>query len=389
MTDKLKEIFTERFGGDEQGIRSFFAPGRVTLIGEHLDYNGGFVLPCALSLGTYLLARRRNDKMLKLVSLNYNSSIEIPLSEIHSKEGSDWWNYPLGVMNEFQKIVAPEFGFEMLFSGDLPISAGLSSSASIEVVTAFALNEILNAKLSLKEIVSLSKRAENDFVGVQCGIMDQYASAFGKKDHAIFLNCATEEHEYISVNTGQYEFIIVNTNKERQLESSDFNNRYNECQQALKTMQRLLPVNFLADATLSQFDSVEHFFPEENSRRRAHHIVYEQARVKSAAKSLAKGDINELAFLMNESYASLRDYYEASCFELETIVSAALSVDGCLASRASGAGFGGCTINLINRESKEKFREKVFSYYKIKTGLKAEFYEVNMEDGVREIRFNE
>jgi len=384
MVKSLKEIFGQHFGRSEEIIHSYFAPGRVCLIGEHLDYNGGFVLPCALSMGTYLLVRKRNDHLLKFASLNYDSSFEISLKEINSKVGNDWWNYPLGVMNEFQKIASTEFGFEMLFSGDLPIGAGLSSSASIEVATAFSLNELLNTKLSLKEIALLSKRAENNFVGVQCGILDQYAVALGKKDHAMFLNCVTEEHEFIPVNIGGYEFIIANTNKPRQLEYSAFNDRFNECRRALQIMQRLLPVNFLADATPQQFDSIEHFFPDEATRKRAHHIVHEQDRVKRASSALARGDVSELALLMNESHASLRDYYDASCLELETIVSAALSVKGCLASRASGAGFGGCTINLIEKEVKEKFCEKVFSEYKMKTGLNPEFYEVKMGDGVKE-----
>ncbi|HYV92836.1 MAG TPA: galactokinase [Chitinophagales bacterium] len=383
MVKALKEIFEQHFGRNGEVIHSFFAPGRVCLIGEHLDYNGGFVLPCALSMGTYLLVRKRKDHILKLTSLNYSSSFEISLNEIDAKVGNDWWNYPVGVVNEFQKIVSGALGFEMLFNGDLPISAGLSSSASIEVVTAFSLNELLNTKLSLKEIALLSKRAENDFVGVQCGILDQYAVALGRKNHAMFLNCVTEEHEFIPVNIGDYEFIIANTNKPRQLENSAFNDRFNECRGALQIMQRLLPVNFLADATLQQFDSIEHFFPDEVTRKRAHHIVYEQERVKRAASALARGDVGELAALMNQSHASLRDYYDASCSELETIVSAALSVNGCLASRPSGAGFGGCTINLIRAEVKERFCEKVFSEYKMKTGLNAEFYEVKMEDGVK------
>jgi galactokinase len=361
----------------------------VSLLGEHLDYNGGFALPCALSMGTYLLIRRTKDGLLKLSSRNMPSTLKIPIDEIGKKVRNEWWNYPLGIFHEFQKRISVRNGFEMLFAGDLPISAGLSSSASIQVVTAFALNELLLTKYSLKEIALLSEHSENNFVGVQCGILDPYAAAFGKENNAMFLNCVTAEHDYIPVNISGYEFIIANTNKPRQLVDSAFNDRFDECRRALGIMQRLLRVNFLADATPEKFSSVGDLFPDEIAFKRAYHIVYENDRVKKASVALLNGDIKTLAELMNISHTSLRDFYEVSCFELEIMVQAAISVEGCLASRLTGAGFGGCTISLIRKDIREKFCGKVFSEYKMKTSLDAEFYEVKVGDRAREIYKNE
>lgn len=377
--------FREQFGEGEEPIRIFFAPGRVCLLGEHLDYNGGLALPCALSMGTYLLIRRRTDGLLKLASLNMEAVLRIPVREINAKIKDDWWNYPLGIFHEFQKRVMIEIGFEMLYAGDLPISAGLSSSASIQVVTAFALNELLLTKFSLKEIALLSEHSENNFVGVQCGILDPYAAAFGKKNNVMFLNCVTAEHEYIPVDTGEYEFIIANTNKPRQLVDSAFNHRFAECRRALGILQQLLRVNFLAEATPEEFSSVGDLFPDEISFKRAFHIIHENDRVKKTSVALWNRDIKILAELMNISHASLRDFYEVSCLELEIMVQAAITVEGCLASRLTGAGFEGCTISLIRKGIREKFCKKVFSEYKIRTSLDAEFYEAEAGDGVKEI----
>ena len=384
-TEHLKIEFQQRFGEGKNNCALFFAPGRINIIGEHLDYNGGFVLPCALSMGTWLVVRKRDDRLVKLASQNFDSSIEISLNEIHEKRGNSWWNYPLGVIHEFSIVTQIDCGFEMMFGGDLPVGVGLSSSSSIEI-TAFAMNNLFQTGLSLKEIVLLSRRAENNFVGVQCGIMDQYAVALGKKDHALFLNCLTAEHEYIPAEIDDYSFIISNTNKPRQLESSAFNERFHECQLALKTMQRLLTVNEIAEATPDQFEMIEHWFPDENTRKRAHHLVFENNRVKKARKALSSDDVFELATLMNESHASLRDNYEVSCDELETIVNAARLVDGCLASRISGAGFGGCTISLIRRDARGKFCDEVKRSFQKSTGLTAEFYDVEIGNGVREYK---
>lgn len=383
--NQLQKKFSEQFGEGEEPIRIFFAPGRVSLLGEHLDYNGGLALPCALSMGTYLLIRRGSNGLLKLASLNRDPVLEISLQEIKEKVRNEWWNYPLGIFHEFQKRIPVDNGFEMLFAGDLPISAGLSSSASIEVVTAFALNELLLTKLSLKEIALLSEHSENNFVGVQCGILDPYAAAFGKNNNAMLLNCMTTEHDYIPMHLGDFEFIIANTNKPRQLVDSAFNQRFTECRRALEIMQRLLRVNFLAEATPEKFSSIGDIFPDEIAFKRAYHIVYENDRVKKASGALMNGDVKTLAKLMNASHASLRDFYEVSCFELEIMVQAAISVDGCLASKLSGAGFGGCTISLIRKDARGKFCESVSSEYKTRTSLDAEFYEVKVGDGAKEI----
>jgi galactokinase len=381
----LIQRFEIRFGEHTTKPLVFFSPGRINLIGEHLDYNGGFVLPCALSLGTYLTIRLRDDGQLKLYSENFDSSFEISLENINGKAGDRWWNYPLGVVDEFNKLSKVEQGFEMLFSGDLPIGAGLSSSASIEVATAFAINRLLKRELPLKEIAQLAQRAENNFVGVRCGIMDQYAVAFGKEDHAIFLDCSSISHEYVQATLQGFSFIIADTNKSRSLDSSAFNMRYEECRVALKTMQRLLFVNEIAEATPEQFESIEHWFPDEISRNRARHLVFENQRVKEASVALPKRNIMQLAALMNESHASLRDNYDVSCNELESLVRASQDVNGCHGSRISGAGFGGCTINLVANDAEKLFENEVAKSYFNSTGLVASFYKVQIGNGVHEI----
>jgi len=379
--------FRKKFGESEDKARMYFSPGRVNIIGEHLDYNGGYVLPFALALGTYLLVRRRNDRLIKLASQQFNSTIEVDLENILMRNANEWWNYPLGVISGFRKLTEVDHGFEMLFTGDLPIGVGLSSSASIEIATAFALNDLFQTNLSAHELALLSVKAENEFVGVQCGILDQFAAVFGKEDHALFLNCATEDFVYVPILSQDYLFIISDTNKPRRLTTSFFNERHRECGLALKTMQRLLNVSHLADALPKQFEMIEHWFADENTRKRARHVVFENERVKKAAAALADANIAELAQLMNASHASLRDNYEVSCDELEAIVNSARSVDGCLASRISGAGFGGCAINLVRRDAIEKFRQQVTTAYFETTGLNATFYNSQSSNGAGEMHF--
>jgi galactokinase len=375
--------FRKRFGG-RKTPSVFFAPGRINIIGEHLDYNGGFVLPCALKAGTWLAIRPRHDDMIIATSQGFSGELMTSWKNLADRTEGRWWNYPLGVFHEFRKSFVPGTGFELMFAATLPTGAGLSSSASIEVVTAYAVNEMLKQSYPMKEIVLLARRAENNFVGVQCGIMDQYAVAFGKKDHALLINTKILEHEYIPVNLGEYCFLIADTDKPRKLDASDFNERFVECRQALKTIQRLMSVNELAEATMEEFVWIESWFPDEKTRKRAKHIISENERVQQASHALENADIEKLALLINESYASSRDNFEVSCFELDALIEAA-RFHGSVASRISGAGFGGCTLNVVKKNEQDEFRKNVMNRYEKKTGLSPRFYSVDIEAGVRRI----
>jgi galactokinase len=379
---ELKNQFFNRYAHSSTVPDVFFAPGRINILGEHLDYNGGYVLPCALGIGTYLAIRRRRDQRVIIASAGYHEIFESELEHLPRKSSNDWWNYPLGVMHELHLKESDSQGFEMQFVSNLPTGVGLSSSASIEVVTAFALNEILKKELSLQELALLCRRAENDFVGVQCGIMDQYAVAFGKKEHAIFLDTKHLVHELVPVQLGNYMFLISDTNTRRQLETTAFNERYHECRDALKTMQRLLNVQEIADTSPEEFEEIEHWFPDESARKRARHIVFENERVKQGAAALRNGEVEKLAGLMNASYESSRDNYEISCFELDALIGAARASPGCLGARISGAGFGGCTLNLVNKIKADEFMQETRSRYRKVTGLTAQFYPVEIGSGV-------
>lgn len=383
---ELKNQFFSRYATSSTLPDVFFAPGRINILGEHLDYNGGYVLPCALGLGTFLAIRRRKDKRVIMASAGYNEIFESELGHLPGKSSNYWWNYPLGVMHELHLNESDNQGVEMQFASNLPTGVGLSSSASIELVTAYALNEILEKALSLQELALLCRRAENDFVGVQCGIMDQYAVIFGKKDHAIFFDTKHLVHELVPVHLGDYLFLILDTNTRRQLESTAFNERYQECRAALKTMQRLLNVQEIADASPEAFEEMENWFPDESARKRARHIVFENERVKQGAAALRDGKVEELAGLMNASHESARDNYEISCFELEALIGAALASPGCLAARISGAGFGGCTLNLVNKMKADEFMQETRSRYRNATGITAMFYPVEIGSGVSMIK---
>lgn len=377
----LFETFDSRFGKGEMPS-VYFAPGRINIIGEHLDYNGGFVLPCALKEGTHLAIRKRKDSRVLMHSEGFDAELITSWDQLSSASKGRWWNYPLGVFHEFSRVSNRLTGFELFFSGNLPRGRGLSSSASIEVVTAFALNEMMSCGMELKELALLCRKAENEFVGVQCGIMDQFAATFGKANHAIMLNTSTLDFEFIPLDLRHCSFVITDTNKPRQLESSAFNERFMECGDALRSIQRLKSVEEIAELTPHEFDEIECWLPDEKARKRARHIVYENERVKQAGAALTNGELWELASLMNESHASSRDEYEVSCFELESLIHACRTSAGCMGARISGAGFGGCTLNLVETRSIPEFRFQVIVKYKRLTGLQAGFYDVEIGGGV-------
>lgn len=355
----------------------FFAPGRVNLIGEHTDYNGGHVFPCALSFGTHCVFCKRDDDKIRLYSLNLPQKgvIETALNHIGYKKEQDWANYPLGMIKTLQnhgyKI---DRGFELLFWGDIPSGAGLSSSASIELATAVAVNKAFNLQIPQVELVKMAQEAENKFVGMNCGIMDQFASGMGKEDHAILLDCNTLDYEYVPLNLRGVSIVIINSNKKHALVTSEYNTRRKECEHALKELQQKLPVKSLGELTEAEFEANKHLITSGVERRRAKHAVYENQRALKAAAALKKGDLETFGKLMNESHISLRDDYETSAPELDLIAQTAWNVDGVLGARITGGGFGGCAVALVKDEAVQPLMDAINRVYPAKTGLKADFY---------------
>ncbi|MBP3514007.1 MAG: galactokinase [Elusimicrobiaceae bacterium] len=355
----------------------FFAPGRVNLIGEHTDYNGGHVFPCALSFGTHCVFCKRDDDKIRLHSLNLPEKgvIEADLNHIEYKKEQDWANYPLGMIKTIQNHgYKLDHGFELLFWGDIPNGAGLSSSASIELATAVAMNKAFNLHIPQVELVKMAQEDENKFVGMNCGIMDQFASGMGKEDHAILLDCNTLDYEYVPLNLRGVSIVIINSNKKHALVTSEYNTRRKECEHALKELQQKLPVKSLGELSIEQFEQNKHLITSEVERRRAKHAVYENQRTLQAAAALKKGDLATFGKLMNESHISLRDDYETSAPELDIIAETAWSVPGVLGARITGGGFGGCAVALVKDEAVKPLMDAINRIYPEKTGLKADFY---------------
>jgi galactokinase len=382
----LNETFFSLYGDHGSRPSAFFAPGRVNLIGEHTDYNGGFVLPCALQYGTYLLARTNELNLIRFASINKDFKADIPLGAIPVKVGREWVNYPLGVFDQFRQMEIPLRGFDLLYSGDIPDSAGLSSSASIEMVTAYALAVMLKAEhLEMLDLVKLSQRAENEFVGVSCGIMDQFAVGMGAADQAIFLNCNTLEYKKVPLILNGFRLVIANTNKSRGLADSKYNERVAECQLAVTYLSRHMSLSKLGEIGFMQFFKWQDRIPDEVIRRRARHVISENQRVLNAVSCLFKGDLGQIGALMNASHESLRDNYEVTGRELDVLVDEAQKVNGVLGARMTGAGFGGCTVNLVKEDVIDTFMEKVGAGYHATTGLQATFYLAEVSRGVHDI----
>ncbi len=355
----------------------FFAPGRVNLIGEHTDYNGGHVFPCALSFGTHCVFCKRDDDKIRLHSLNLPEKgvIEADLNNIEYKKEQDWANYPLGMIKTIQNHgYKLDHGFELLFWGDIPNGAGLSSSASIELATAVAMNKAFNLHIPQVELVKMAQEDENKFVGMNCGIMDQFASGMGKEDHAILLDCNTLDYEYVPLNLRGVSIVIINSNKKHALVTSEYNTRRKECEHALKELQQKLPVKSLGELSIEQFEQNKHLITSEVERRRAKHAVYENQRTLQASAALKKGDLATFGKLMNESHVSLRDDYETSAPELDIIAETAWNVEGVLGARITGGGFGGCAVALVKDEAVKPLMDAINRIYPEKTGLKADFY---------------
>lgn len=380
--EKLKEKFIEVFGAEGE-IHCYFAPGRVNLIGEHTDYNGGHVFPCALDIGTTAVARKRKDQKLHFYSINFpdHGVIEVSLESLVFKEEDNWANYPKGVAAIFQKNnIKLDAGFDVLYFGNIPNGAGLSSSASIEMVTAVMLNDLFDLRQDMVKLVKMGQQAENEFIGVNCGIMDQFASGMGRADHAILLDCQTLDYQYSPIRLEKHTLVIANTNKRRGLADSKYNERREQCDRALDQLQSELKIASLGDLSLDLFEENKHLIQDEVDRKRAKHAVYENQRTLAAVERLNGGDIEAFGKLMNESHISLRDDYAVTGAELDALVEAAWNA-GAVGARMTGAGFGGCTINLVNTEESEEFIKNVGEQYETKTGIKADFYIVKIGDG--------
>lgn len=384
---ELTQQFINQYGGEASDIAVFHAPGRVNLIGEHTDYNGGYVFPAALTFGTTLLIRKRSDNQLGLATTNFPASKQFSLETIIYDEADDWMNYPKGIVNELQQSgIVFKNGYDLLFHGEIPNGAGLSSSASIEVVTAYALQTLEGLEADTVKIALLAQKSENEFNGVKCGIMDQFAVANGKKDHAILLMCDTLQYELVPFDSGSYKLVIGNTNKRRGLVDSAYNERRSQCEQAVTELQAAFPeLTLLGQLTLEQFNSAKHLIKDEVVQKRAQHVVEEIDRVLKSIKALQGNDLAQFGQLMNGSHDSLRDLYEVTGAELDAMVAAARQVDGVLGSRMTGAGFGGCTVSLVHEDSVETFQTEVGRKYKEETGLTADFYVCTIGNGVERL----
>ncbi len=386
MQQTVYDKFTELFGADGD-IRTYFAPGRVNLIGEHTDYNGGHVFPCALTIGTYAAARKRDDRTIRFFSINQSDKgvFETSLDDLTPSDEAGWTNYPKGVVWAFlgrgYKI---ETGFDMVITGDIPAGSGLSSSASLEVLTGFMLRDLYGLdRVTNVELAQIGQYSENNYNGMNCGIMDQFASAMGKKDNAIFLDCNTLNYEYAPIVLDGYKIVVTNSKVKHSLVDSAYNDRRSSCEKALEELKQVTGISALGDMTEEEFEAHKSAIADPVRIRRAHHAVYENRRTIKAVEALKRGDLAEFGRLMNESHISLRDDYETSCPEVDVLVDAAWSCDGCLGSRITGGGFGGCSVSIVRDDAVEAFKDTLTRAYHDKCDLVPEFYVVSVGDGPR------
>ena len=383
MKEKIYKRFQEIFGAEGE-IGVYFAPGRVNLIGEHTDYNGGHVFPCALTIGTYGAVRKRNDNKLRFYSMNFEhlNVIESSLDDLTPRKNAGWTNYPKGVMWALrEKGYEIPCGIDLMLFGNIPNGSGLSSSASVEVLTGYILNDLFDLGISNQDLALLGQFSENNFNGVNCGIMDQFAIAMGKKDHAIFLDTADLSFDYAPIKLEGAKIVISCSNKKRGLGDSKYNERRAECEEALEEIRQKVKVDSLGDLSEEQFEEVRDAIKDATRQKRAKHAVYENQRTIKAVQALKANDIELFGKLMNASHVSLRDDYEVTGIELDTLVEEAWKVEGVIGSRMTGAGFGGCTVSIVKDDAVDTFIEKVGTAYKAAIGYAADFYVVQIGDG--------
>ena len=388
MKERLIEKFQELYGAGGE-IRSYFAPGRVNLIGEHTDYNGGHVFPCALTIGTYGIVRNRDDRKLRFYSVNFERMgvVETSLDDLVPNKAASWTNYPKGVMWAFEKRgYKLSHGLDILIYGNIPNGSGLSSSASLEVLTGIILKDTFDfAQVSMVDIALIGQDSENNFNGCNCGIMDQFASAMGKKDHAIFLDTNTLNYEYAPVVLEDAKIVITNSKVKHSLVDSAYNDRRNECETALKELQAVVDIKTLGDLTEEQYEANKDAIKDPFRQKRAKHAVYENQRTIRAVEALKNNDVELFGKLMNASHESLRYDYEVSCEEIDILVDLAQAMPGVIGSRITGGGFGGCTVSIVKNDAVDTFIEEIGKAYKEKVGHEAEFYVVDIGDGAMKL----
>ena len=388
-TERVLQAFEQQFG-DTEGVRLFFAPGRVNLIGEHTDYNGGHVFPCAISLGTYAAARKRTDRVMRFFSVNFEKIgvISTSLDELTPSKQAGWTNYPKGVVWAFAQKGHPiDCGFDMVIYGDIPNGSGLSSSASLEVLTGEMLRSFFGMEdvFTNEDLALIGQYSENEYNGMKCGIMDQFASAMGKEGNAIFLDTNSMEFEYAPLNLVGMKLMVTNTNKKHSLVDSEYNLRREQCGRALADLQKKLDVKTLGDLSIEEYEANKELIEDEVCRRRAKHAVYENQRTIEAVAALKAGDVEHFGKLMNESHVSLRDDYETSCKEADILAEEAWKIPGVLGSRITGGGFGGCTVSIVKDEAVEEFQKKLGEVYLEKVGYPASFYMLEIGGGPKEL----
>lgn len=383
MKQKLLDTFKEKYGYDN-GVNIYFAPGRVNLIGEHTDYNGGHVFPCALTIGTYAAVALREDRKIRFYSMNFedNGITETSLDELTPDKKLGWTDYPRGIMWAFEgRGLTINKGMDIVIYGNIPNGSGLSSSASLEVLTGYMLSDLFGLNVNNKDLALIGQYSENNFNGCKCGIMDQFASAMGKEGNAIFLDCNTLEYEYAPVKLEDAKIVVTNSMVKHSLVTSAYNDRRNESAEALKCLQTVLDIKSLGDLTEEEFEANKNVIENETARKRGKHAVYENQRTIKAVKALKNNDIATFGKLMNESHDSLKNDYETSCDECDILAETARTIDGVIGSRITGGGFGGCTVSIVKNDAVEIFKEKIALVYKEKTGITPEFYVVDIGDG--------
>lgn len=374
----------EELWKDTNGVNVYFAPGRVNMIGEHTDYNGGHVFPCALTIGTYAAVRKRADRKLNFYSMNFEDLgiIETSIDDLTPSEAAGWTNYPKGVMWAFaERGMKMDCGLDVVLYGNIPNGSGLSSSASLEVLTGYYLRDLFGFDVTNIDLAKIGQYSENNFNGMNCGIMDQFASAMGKKDHAIFLDTADLSYEYAPLVLESAKIVVTNSNVKHSLVNSEYNVRRSECEKALEELQTVVKINGLGDLSEEEFEANKSVIQDEVRVKRAKHAVYENQRTIRAVAALKNNDLKLFGELMNASHVSLRDDYQVSCEEIDVLVEEAWKIDGVIGSRITGGGFGGCTVSIVKDEAVDTFKEKVGAAYKERVGKTADFYVVEIGDG--------
>ncbi len=387
IVDEVREKFSELFGSDGD-IRTYFAPGRVNLIGEHTDYNGGHVFPCALSMGNYAAARKRDDDKVRWFNMTYpdNGVVETSIRDLKPNDNGIWYDYQLGVIWALEeKGYRLPSGYDMVMKADLPAGSGLSASASIEELCAVICRDLFGLDITMVDCALFGQYSENKYNGMNCGIMDQFASAMGKKDHAVFLDTATLEYDYVPLNLKNEKIVIVNSCVKHSLAGSAYNDRRRDCEEALKEIQAVKDVKTLGDLNEEEFEEVKGAISDPVRVRRAHHAVYENQRTIKAVDALKNGDMEAFGKLMKESHISLRDDYEVSCKELDILAEEAWKTEGCIGSRMTGGGFGGCTVSIVKEEALDSFKKTISENYRARSGKTCEIYIADAADGAGRI----